>query len=473
MSNQHARILAVDDNTDALFALEQLLLENGYEVITASSGEEAWHALSQQAPDLALLDVVMPGPDGYELVRRAKADTKLQYIPLVLLTGKSELEDIIFGLDQGADDYIVKPFQSTELLARVNASLRKAGLYKQLKKSHDENRNLRDQVVKRYSFSNIIGQSAKMHQVFDLIEKVAESTAPILITGDSGTGKELVARSIHYNSGRRDQAFVAQNCSAFVETLLESELFGSIKGAFTGANRDKPGLFESADGGTFFLDELGEMSQALQVKLLRVLQDGTFTPVGATKPKQVDVRIVAATNRDLDQMVKDGSFREDLFYRISVINIALPPLRERREDIPLLIEHFLQESSSRSKKPVKRLSPEALKLLVDFNWPGNIRQLQNEIERIVLLSEGDVIDPQIVSNYISKFNQTSDPALSNSSTYESLSQSNQNLKEAMESLERSMILKTLDRCNGNKSEAARELGISRSSLIAKVQSYQS
>ncbi len=303
-----------------------------------------------------------------------------------------------------------------------------------------------------------------MQEVFSLIEKVSDSDVPVLISGESGTGKELVAQAIHYNSPRKANPLVVQNCSAFNENLLESELFGHVKGAFTGAIRDKQGLFETANGGSFFLDELGEMSPALQVKLLRVLQDGTFIPVGGNTIKKVDVRIIAATNRDLREMVSKGTFREDLYYRLNVVNIKLPPLRERRVDIPLLVDFFLSTNSQKSGREKKLVADDLLLVLSDYPWPGNIRELQNEVERLVLMSGTskeitvDLISPHI---FHKRDSQSEDALIAKTGR----------LREAMDNLERQMITATLERLNGNKSEAARELGISRSNLISKVHSY--
>ncbi|MCO6429554.1 MAG: sigma-54-dependent Fis family transcriptional regulator [Deltaproteobacteria bacterium] len=457
-----ATILAVDDNQEALFALEQLLSSNGYHVVTASTGDQALEQARVNTPELILLDVQMPGPDGLEVTRRLKADPQLRYSVVVLLTAKDSLEDVVAGLEQGADDYIKKPFKSEELLARVKAALRLKETYRELQSKDLQLRELARNDAKRASFDNIVGASQPMRELYSLIEKVADSDASILISGESGTGKELVATALHYRSSRREMPFVAQNCSAFNENLLESELFGHVRGAFTGAIRDKQGLFEIADKGTFFLDELGEMSPALQVKLLRVLQEGTFIPVGGTKAKQVDVRVVAATNRDLLKMVQEGTFREDLYYRLNVVNLKIPPLRERASDIPLLAEHFLRVQAERKGTRRKRLEPEAIEAIMRYSWPGNIRQLQNEIERLVLMSGADeVIPAALLSTQIQaqgggvEKNQE-DPAT---------------LKDAVEQVEREMILKTLKRLNWNKSEAAKELGVSRSSLIAKVQSY--
>jgi len=456
-----ARILAVDDNEDALFALEKLLKEQGFDVLTAADGRQALQSIKDNRPDIVLLDVVMPGLDGYEVTRRVKADPELRYVTIVLLTSKDELDDVIFGLEQGADDYIKKPFKKEELLARINAVLRTKNLYQELKSVTKAKENLQAKVEQRFSYQNIIGQNAALRSVFDVLDKVKDSDLPVLISGESGTGKELIACALHYASRRCANSFVIQNCSSFNENILESELFGHVKGAFSGALRDKEGLFEVADHGTFFLDELGEMSLALQARLLRVLENGSFMPVGSTKERKVDVRIVAATNRDLQKMVKEGKFREDLYYRLNVINIKLPALRERRDDIPALIEHFLSSAAKRDSKPKKQLSQESLKSLCDYAWPGNIRELKNELERLILLSgSAEEIPKELLSPHILK-----SPAGLNLETTAGT------LGAATEHLERCMILAALERLNWNKSEAARELGVSRSSLIAKVQQY--
>ena len=456
------KFLIAVDNEEALFALRELLERKGYQVVTASTGTEALKKIEAELPDLALLDVVMPGLDGYQVTKAVKADALLRYIPVVLCTSKDDLEDILKGLENGADDYVKKPYRQEELIARVHAALRTRALYLELQRSEAANRELSHKVGERYSFAHIIGKSSAMQAVYDLIEKVSASHLPVLITGESGTGKELVASALHYQSPRKNRPFMIQNCSAFNEQLLESELFGHVKGAFTGAIRDKQGLFEAADGGTFFLDELGEMSPALQVKLLRVLQDGTFTPVGGTKPKKVDVRIVAATNRNVDEMVAKGSFREDLYYRLNVVNIKLPPLRERKVDIPLLVDYFLEQYVKRHGGEKKLLSTDALLVLADYGWPGNIRELQNELERLIVMSGKDT---QITADLIS-------PRITQGiSVGESASAAEGKLKDAIEKLEREMIRSSMERNGGNKSEVSRELGISRSNLIAKVQAY--
>lgn len=458
------KILAVDDNPDALFALEQLLLSRGFQVVTASSGEETLERASSERPDLILLDVVMPEPNGYEVAKRLKSDPDLRYITIVLLTGKDELPDILRGFENGADDYICKPYQSAELVARVHAALRVRRLYTELRDVKLVNRQLQAKLGEGFAFDSIIGKSSAMQDLYQMMAKVVDSDVPVLITGESGTGKEMVATALHTNGPRKDKPFVVQNCSAFNENLLESELFGHVRGSFTGATRDKQGLFEVADGGTFFLDELGEMSPALQVKLLRVLQDGTFMPVGGTKQKKVDVRIVAATNRNLEDMVKQGTFREDLYYRLNVVSLRLPPLRQRAGDVPLLTEFFLKKIAEKNKQSAKSITPDAMSCLERYQWPGNIRQLENEISRACVMSGKDaVINRECLSPTVAGVESFNTSKVSTAS--------DRSLKEVLDQVEREMIEQALSRCDGNKSEAARQLGIARSNLIAKCREY--
>jgi DNA-binding NtrC family response regulator len=457
------KILAVDDNPDALFALEQLLLSRGFQVVTAASGNETLEKAEAERPDLILLDVVMPEPDGYAVAKILKAHPELRYITIVLLTGKDELPDILRGFEQGADDYICKPYQSAELIARVHAALRVRKLYTELRDVKVANRHLQAKLTENFSFGSIIGKSPAMADLYQIMAKVVDADVPVLITGESGTGKEMVATALHANGPRRDKAFVVQNCSAFNENLLESELFGHVKGAFTGAMRDKQGLFEVADGGTFFLDELGEMSPALQVKLLRVLQDGTFMPVGGTKQKKVDVRIIAATNRNLEDMVQKGSFREDLYYRLNVVSLRLPPLRDRAGDVPLLVQFFLSKIADKTKQSVKSIAPDAMACLERYPWPGNIRQLENEMQRAYVMSgKESVITRECLSPTAAGVEV---PALKIPHGQERA------LKDVLDQVEREMIEQALGRCEGNKSEAARQLGIARSNLIAKCREY--
>jgi len=317
------------------------------------------------------------------------------------------------------------------------------------------------ELAERYAFESIVGKSGPMVEVFQLLEKVCQSESTVLINGESGTGKELVARAVHYNGPRKDRPFVVQNCSAFNDNLLESALFGHVRGSFTGAIRDKKGLFEAADGGTFFLDEVGDMSPALQVKLLRVLQEGVFLPVGGNTPKQVDVRVIAATHKDLAKLVERGEFREDLYYRINVIRVQVPPLRERKDDLPMLIEHFIRKHGREGMRS-RRLSPEALRTLEAYSWPGNIRELENEIERLLVLgSDREVIPADLLSSRIREGAMGSGLG--------ALASGKMHL--AVEQLEREMISQGLKRTQGNKSQLARELGISRSNLILKIEKY--
>jgi DNA-binding NtrC family response regulator len=457
------KILAVDDNPDALFALEQLLLSRGFQVITAGSGRETLEKAEAERPDLILLDVVMPEPDGYAVAKTLKAHPELRYTTIVLLTGKDELPDILHGFEQGADDYICKPYQSAELVARVHAALRVRRLYTELKDVKVANRHLQAKLTENFSFGSIIGKSPAMADLYQIMAKVVDADIPVLITGESGTGKEMVATALHANGPRRDKAFVVQNCSAFNENLLESELFGHVKGAFTGAMRDKQGLFEVADGGTFFLDELGEMSPALQVKLLRVLQDGTFMPVGGTKQKKVDVRIIAATNRNLEDMVKKGTFREDLYYRLNVVSLRLPPLRERVGDVPLLVQFFLSKIAEKTKQGIKSIAPDAMACLERYQWPGNIRQLENEMQRACVMSGKETL--------ITRESLSPTVAGVEAPLPKILASQERALKEVLDQVEREMIEQTIARCEGNKSEAARRLGIARSNLITKCREY--
>ncbi|NDC38110.1 MAG: sigma-54-dependent Fis family transcriptional regulator, partial [Proteobacteria bacterium] len=429
---------------------------------SAESGAEAWARAEEEPPDVAILDVEMPRVRGDELAGRFKSHPELRYTPVILLTANSEADDIEAGLAFGADDYVIKPFERRELLARVGAALRIRALYQELRSERLRGDSLQSQVEERFKFGNLVGRSAPMRAVYDLLEKVKDSRVAVLITGESGTGKELVASAIHYNSNRRTKPFIAHNCSAFSETLLESELFGHVRGAFTGALRDKPGIFELADGGTLFLDEIGEMKAALQAKLLRVLQEGTFTPVGGTKQRHVDVRVVAATNRDLEKMIKDGSFREDLYYRLNVIRVALPPLRERPGDVASLVPHFLSKIATREGSSPKSVHHELLALLCAHSWPGNVRELENEIERLWLMSGADAeINPEHADPRLRR----SHPVLVRQEL------SSGSLAQAVEQLERGLLQSTLERTGWNKSEAARLLGISRSNLIEKVKQY--
>jgi DNA-binding NtrC family response regulator len=465
-------ILVVDDTEDARYALEKLLKHNGYDVIGASDGEQAERLARERSPNVVLLDVMMPLVDGYEVSRRFKADSELKFIPILLVTARDALEDVVKGLDAGADDYISKPFKAEELLARVRAALRLQTLYEELRSTTERNSSLVELVGEKYNFSNIIGESEPMKRLFKLLGKVSQADSPVLITGSSGTGKELVARAVHFNSPRKKEAFIARNCAAFNENLLESELFGHVRGSFTGAIKDQKGVFELADRGTLFLDEVGEMTQSLQAKLLRVLQEGVIVPVGGNQERKVKVRVVAATHRDLPKMIEEGKFREDLFYRLNVVGVELPPLKERREDIPLLIEHFLDRAAKRTGKQRMRFSEEAITLLQRYDWPGNIRELENEIERVLILADEDrptlgewLLSDRVRGKSLQKktYGDIEPPA---GAVFETSS-----LREVLEDVERREIEKALTRYRWNRSKTAKELGISRSNLLSKIESF--
>ena len=465
-------ILIADDDPDARFVLGELLLQSGYEVTAVENGKKAIEAAQAFEFDLALIDVQMPGISGMQVAEVFKGDETLRYTPLFLITALSELSDIQKGLGSGADDYITKPYDKDELLARVGAGLRIRALYEALRASRNVSYTLQQRSEGTLSklsdpvFANgMIGTSASMSAVRDLIAKSANADVPVLITGESGTGKELVAAALHYSSQRGGAPFVAQNCAALSESLLESELFGHVKGAFTGALKDRAGLFELADGGTLFLDEIGEMQPTLQAKLLRVLQDGVISPVGGGKPKKVRVRVVCATNRDLEREIAAGNFRSDLFYRINVVKIHLKPLRERLSDLPSLVEFFLDGIALRTGQQRKTLETAAVGRLCGYSWPGNVRELQNEIERLVIMSGAeqviptDLLDERILRGGVEPGRVESSAATS------------EDLPSAVAQLERLMISEALNRLAGNKSEAARRLGISRSSLIQKASQY--
>lgn len=459
-NNEDITIFAVDDNEDGLFALSEALKLFGYKVETENQSSKAFERAYEIQPDLILLDVMMPEINGLDLVKKFKEDSFFKYIPVVLLSSMQDLDDVLKGFAFGADDYIGKPFKKDELFARINAIIRTRKIYQELSHQLQLKEELQQQAIDRYSFSNIIGKSKKIKEVFSLINRVADTNASVLINGESGTGKELVAQALHYNSSRKDKPFIVQNCSALSEQLLESELFGHSKGAFTGAIKDRKGLFEVADGGTFFLDELGEMSQALQVKLLRVLQDGTFTPVGSSTMKKVDVRIVAATNRDLIEMIESGDFREDLYYRLNVVTIKLPPLRDRKEDIPLLCEFFLKKLNNNK---VLKFSNDAIAKLISYDWPGNIRQLQNEVERATIMNTNkEFVGIDALSDKIKGVKGRSAVNFDSSVG---------DLKDILSKVESEVISSALLSFNNNKSKIARELGISRSSLISKIKAY--
>lgn len=457
-----ARILIVDDEIAIRKALERFLTGLKYEVFAAKDGEEATKILDKEAIDLALVDLVMPKVDGIELIKRMKK-TQPAIVPIVL-TGFGTITSAVEAMKAGAYHYLTKPFELDDIASLIATALE----HSQLK---EENRILKKQLRDKYRFENIVGTSDEMAAVFDLVDKVAESDSTVLITGESGTGKELVARAIHYNSPRREKALVTVNCAAIPEELLESELFGHVKGSFTGAVATRMGKFDAADGGTIFLDEIGDMSPKLQVKVLRVLQEHRFDPVGSTSTHQVDVRVIAATNQDLDRAVKESHFREDLYYRLNVIPIHIPPLRERRSDIPLLINHFVEKSSKAAGKEASGIDDKALALLTAYEWPGNVRELENAIERLIVLKKEGVIDasdlpPKICGTVKEDGKDVESPRGEKDNI--GMLEDGVSFKEAVEDFESQLILSALRKTGGNKNRAATLLKLNRTTLVEKI-----
>ncbi len=435
------KILVVDDEKGMRDFLALVLKKEGYFVAVASDGEEALKILQKDIFDLVITDVKMPKLSGIDVLKAVKETASETLV--IMITAFASTETAIEALKEGAYDYITKPFQIEEVKLIIRNALEKRRL-------RAENLLLRRELKGLATFENIIGKSEKMQKVFETVRKVADTSSNVLIFGESGTGKELIARSIHFDSHRKDKPFVTVNCSALPETLLESELFGHMKGSFTGAISNKEGLFEVANGGTIFLDEIGETSPAIQVKLLRVLQEKEFRRIGGTKDVRVDVRIIAATNKDLDRAVAEGTFREDLYYRLDVIPIHLPPLRERLEDIPLLVQHFLTKFSQTAGKNIKGFTPEALQLLKAQEWRGNVRELENVIERVIALVTGDMIGPEDLRGCFQKPSQRDAWALP-------LPEEGLNLEELLNRLEREFLLKALERTRWVKKEAAKLL----------------
>jgi DNA-binding NtrC family response regulator len=451
---QHATILIIEDDRAQREALAEILAGEGFEVETAPDGETGLARLQETSFDVVLTDLALPGLGGMEVLKylvRHRPDALC-----IIITGYATIKNSVTAMRLGAYDYLAKPIDPQEL----RLVLKRALEHKHLKQ---ENLHLKKQLYKRFGFANIIGTSEPITQVFDLIQKVADADSTVLIQGESGTGKELITRAIHYNSPRRQGPLIPVNCAAIPEELLESELFGHERGAFTHAVRTRLGRFEQAKGGTIFLDEIADMSPSLQVKILRVLQDRAFERIGGVKTIRVDIRVIAATNQNLEGMVKQGRFREDLFYRLNVIPIHVPPLRERTSDIPLLANHFLQEFSRKKKKPLKRLSPEVMGLLLHYPWPGNVRELENLMERLVILSEGEVVE---VSDLPERLRTVLPPAATPGLA--SFPDQGVHLTLAVHEFERQLILKALEKSDWVKSRAAQLLHLNRTTLIEKM-----
>jgi len=450
-------IMIVDDEKNYPLILSAILEEEGFESLTANSGREALDILKQSDVDLVLTDMKMPSMDGIELLEHIKtADPEL---PVIMMTAHGSVDKAVEAMQKGAYSYVLKPFENERLVLYVNKAI---AMYRVVK----ENRRLRDAVESQYSFGNIIGKSKAMQDVFEIIRKVAPANATVLIEGESGTGKELVAKSIHFNGPRRDKPFVAVNCSALAESLLESELFGHEKGAFTGAIAMKKGRFELAKGGTLFLDEIGELSPNLQIKLLRVLQEKVFERVGGVKPVAVDIRIIAATNKTLKDEMQEGRFREDLFYRLNVVHIVLPPLKQRLADIRPLVDHFLKKyaGENNSAKPLTGINQEVERLFHDYNWPGNVRELENVIERAMVLCQ----DNQITVEGLPKEFKNS---VYNTLHIEGIP-ADAKLDETLAMIEKKMLQRALKLTDNVQSKAAELLGVGKSGLNWKIKKFK-
>jgi two-component system NtrC family response regulator len=449
-------ILIVDDEKNYLVVLSAVLEEEGYEVLTAQSGREALEIQETSDLDLTLTDMKMPGMDGIMLLEHIKA--KDPDLPVIMMTAHGTVDKAVEAMQKGAYSYILKPFDNERLIIYVKKAV---AMFQVVK----ENRRLRDEVKSQYRFGNFIGKSKAMREVFEMIRKVAPANASVLVEGESGTGKELVAKSIHFNSPRGDKPFIAVNCSALSENLLESELFGHERGAFTGAVTKKKGRFELADNGTLFLDEIGELSTSLQVKLLRVLQEKSFERVGGTQPISVNIRIVAATNKKLEEEMVKGRFREDLFYRLNVVRILLPPLKQRQEDIHLLVKHFIEKYASERKTavPVKGIDQEVGRLFYDYSWPGNVRELENLIERVMILCPNDTVR---ASDLPAGFKDNVHNALHLEGV-----PNHAKLYETLAMIEKAMIERALKMADNVQAHAASILGIGKSGLNQKIKKY--
>ncbi|MCP2518942.1 sigma-54 dependent transcriptional regulator [Candidatus Aminicenantes bacterium AC-708-M15] len=448
------KILIVDDEKSILDLLSMVFKKEGYNVYTALSSQRALELLDERDIDLVITDIKMPGMSGLSLLTHIKEN--YPDVPVIMITAYGSTREAVQALKAGALDYITKPFDIDELKIVVRNALHKRQL-------EQENIHLKKELTKRYSFENIVGKSKKMQEIFNLIERIAPTDATILIYGESGTGKELVAKAIHYKSLRRNNKFVSINCGALPENLLESELFGHVKGSFTGAYSDKRGLFEVANKGTLLLDEIGEMNPMTQVKLLRALQERKIRRVGGVEEIEIDVRIIASTNQNLKEKIKKGEFREDLFYRLNVINITLPPLRERKEDIPLLVEHFVEKYSKQFRKEKKEVTPEVMKVFQDYHWPGNIRELENVIERAMALSQGNKITIDDIPKEIIHPATVEMPV--------SIPEEGFNLNSHLEEISRRYIEHALIKAERNIKRAAEILGISYRSLRHYIDKY--
>lgn len=452
------RILVVDDEESIREFLEIMLKKEGYEITLAEDGLKAKEVLTKKTFDMVVSDLQMPNMTGMELLKHVRES--YPELVFMIITAFGTTESAVEAMKMGAYDYLTKPFKIDEVRINIQNALRSKHL-------EVENRTLKKELTREYSFQNVIGNSEAMHKIFDLVRRVSQAPSNILITGDSGTGKEVVAKAIHYNGPLKDRPFVTINCGAIPEQLMESEMFGHKKGSFTSAVSDKPGLFEVADGGTLFLDEVGELPLNIQVKLLRAIQERVIRRVGANEDVKVEVRIIAATNRDLDEMVKQGTFRQDLFYRLNVINIKTPPLRDRKDDIPLLAQFFLKKYNDRLGKAVQTISAEAMEILKGYDYPGNVRELENIIERTVALEGGATILPESL------------PPIVNTPTGRKMASSNEieitadgiDLDRVLGQIEKELLIKAIHAANGVKKRASKLLHITFRSMRYRVEKY--
>jgi two-component system, NtrC family, response regulator PilR len=453
-----SRILVVDDEESIREFLEIMLKKEGFEVSLAEDGAKAKEMIQKKSYDMVISDLQMPNMNGIELLKFVK-DTAPDTV-FMMITAFGTTETAVEAMKMGAYDYITKPFKIDEVRLNINNALKSQNL-------EVENRSLKKELVKEYSFQNIIGNSPAMHQIYDLIKRVSQAPTNILVTGESGTGKEVVAKAIHYNGPLKDRPFVTINCGAIPENLMESEMFGHKKGSFTGAVTDKSGLFEVADGGSLFLDEVGELPITIQVKLLRAIQERIIRRVGATDDMKVDVRIIAATNRNLEDMVAKGTFRQDLFYRLNVINIKTPPLRDRKEDIPILAQFFLKKYNDKLSKNIGGISVEAMEILKKYDYPGNVRELENMIERTVALEGGQTILPESLPPMV---NTTNGRKMASSHEIE-VTNDGVDLDKVMGQIEKELLIKAIHTAGGVKKKAAKLLSITFRSMRYRVEKY--
>lgn len=448
-----ARVLIVDDDPVILEVIGDILKKNGYEVVAAPNGMAGIRELERKYFDLVLTDLVMPDVDGMEVLDHVVTTSPKAIC--IILTGHATIKSSVEAIKKGAFDYVTKPITADELLVVIEKALKFRNL-------EEENLRLKKELRQTYGYDNLVGTSNAIKQIYDLIEKVADTDGTVLIIGASGTGKELIARAIHYNSSRSDRPLVVINCGAIPEELLESELFGHEKGAFTGAYKSRIGRFEMANGGTIFLDEIGEMSPALQVKLLRVLQEKKFERVGGTKTIHVDIRIIAATNKNLTTAINKGKFREDLYYRLNVIPMKVPPLKQRKSDIPLLIDHFLKKFQKGVEKKITGFSPEATDAMLKYDWPGNVRELENVIKRLTILCDDEVVTVDDLPEHIPHKGRAVRVV------EEDLLEKGETLHDAVEDYEKRLILGALERSDWVKTKAAKLLNINRTTLVEKI-----